>query len=140
MATGNFATSHATTFSFGTLALKCTDISIEESYPEPKNAAASKLDASTLDLAVGAEKVQVAEPLKDVSDDDDSKTTTVNVTFLVGPSGALPATGTEASITTTGVSAGTFRCTKCQQTRKVNALVECQATFVSVPATATVTP
>lgn len=132
----SFPSSQGTTFSFGSWTGKCMSIQVSDTAPEPENQSdptANKIDVSTLDLAHGADKVFLPEPLVTPTvatdeNDDPIVTTTVTITFR---GATKPPAGTTDTLTTTDAT-GSFFCSESTITRQTNAYVEGTAKFVSV--------
>lgn len=101
-----------------------TNIKVKTSRNDPTSSN-NRLDASTLDLATGSDRVYV-DGLPDAgSGSVEGITTTVSVSFL---SATAPAAGDEVSYA--GV---TLRCTEAEIEYAVGELVKGTATYVSVP-------
>lgn len=102
-----------------------TNIKVKTSRADPTSSN-NRLDASTLDLAVGSDRVYV-DGLPDAGTAAvEGVSTTVSVSFL---SSTAPTAGDE--VTYGGV---TLRCTEAEIEYAVGELVKGTATYVSVPA------
>lgn len=101
-----------------------TNIKVKKTGVDPTSSN-NRLDASTLDLAVGADRVYVDGLPDSGAGAVDGATTTVTVAFL---SASAPAAGDEVSFD--GV---TLRCTEAEIEYAVGELVKGTATYVSIP-------
>lgn len=107
--------------SFPGLPSGCTNIKVKVTGVDPTSSS-NKLDASTLDLEVGSDRVYVAGLPDPGSGAVDGVTTTITCSFL---SASAPTAGSEAS---------GLRCTESEIEYAVGELVKGTATFVSIPA------
>lgn len=123
----------AHTVSYTGLPTGCTNIKVTVEAPgADTSSTANKIDASTLDLADGSNRVYVDSPLKDVGAgaDENGLKTTITVSFL---SDEPPVAGDEYAISVGDVS-GTFVCTQSEMEYPVGDLVKGTATYVTAPA------
>lgn len=105
-----------------------TNVRVRTSFPAPSTAN-NKVDASTLALDDGDDRVYVTAPLIDVGSESET-TTTVSCQFL---STTVPTAGDEVEISGAGAS-GTFICTEAEVEYAVGELVKGTATYVNKPA------
>lgn len=114
---------------FSGLPTGLTNVKVKTTAADP-SASNNKIDASTLDLAEGANRVYVDAPLVDAgSGSVDGVTTTVTVSYL---SATPPVAGDTFSITTP-LGTVSCKCTEAEIEYAVGDLVKGTATYVSIP-------
>lgn len=101
-----------------------TNVKVKQAGVDPTSSS-NKLDASTLDLAVGSDRVYVDGLPDSGTGAVDGVTTTITCSFL---SESAPTAGSE--ITYAG---GLYRCTEAEIEYAVGELVKGTATYVSIP-------
>ena len=111
--------------SFPGLPSGLTNVKVKKTGIDPTSSS-NKLDASTLDLAAGSDRVYVAGLPDSGSGAVDGVTSTITCSFL---SDDPPEAG--STITYAG---GQYKCTEAEIEYAVGELVKGTATFVSIPA------